>query len=108
MEMGGRILCGWPSGEYFPHALHLFLSLVGTALLSVMPSVPCDHVPITAPSISVPALLPTSATFLTAPTPGVQAPPPPMPRALGSLPGSTQRLPMSQGRHPRRGTCSTA
>lgn len=60
--------------EYLPHFLHLFLSLVGTSLLSVMPSVPCDHDPIPVPSISVPALLPTSATFLTAPTPGVQAP----------------------------------
>lgn len=49
--MGGRL------GSNLPIPPCLFLSLAGTSLLSVLPSVPCGHVPILVPSISVPALL---------------------------------------------------
>lgn len=107
MEMGGRILCGWPSGEYLPHLPHLFLSLVGTSLLSVMPSVPCDHVTSRSPRSPYPRCsprLPPSLLLLRR----VSKPRTTPHESLGSLPGSTQRLPMSQGRRPRRGTCSTA
>lgn len=47
MDMGVKILCEWPS----PHSPRLSLGLAGTSLLSSLPPVPGDHVPILIPSM---------------------------------------------------------
>lgn len=72
-----RILCGWPSEESLPHSTRLFLSLAGTSLLSVMPSVPCDQVPSQSPRSRSPRCSPRlPASFHTAPMRVAGAPTP--------------------------------